>query len=64
MAINNPLLDNVELDESTSLVDLLDTLSDYDIDENTINFTHAYYVDELTFISTLQNVENGLSIIK
>ena len=53
MAINNLFLDNVELDESTSLVHLLDTLSDYDIDENTINLTHSYYVDELTFISTL-----------
>ena len=63
MAVNNPFLDNVELDESTSLVHLLDTLSDYDIDENAINLTNSYYVDELTFISTLQNFENGLSII-
>ena len=42
--------------------DEYDTFSDFD--ENTINLTHLWaYADELNFIRTLQNFENGLCML-
>ena len=63
MCNKNTFLNNIGLDDSSSLVHLLDKFSEYDIDENDINIAHSKYVNETEFISTLQRLKNGLSIL-